>query len=129
MNEKIILKNILDLVPSSLESKLMGASLYEWDKTNKIVKLKEEFVNSNIIIDLNRVRWVEPSALLQLILIIEDILRQGVSVKIAMPLISPSYYERKIERKTSVLERYSRNRTSVLRFLEYLNFINVLTAP
>lgn len=133
MKAKRIIININSLVPTQFENKLIEASIYKWDDKEKTSVINDSFIDSIVIIDLNHLRWVDPSSLVQLILIIEDLLRQGINIYIAFPLTKMSSAEKiEIAKKWlsfNDVNEYIKQRQKVISFLQYLQFTNTLTAP
>ena len=74
-------KDLRYLVPSEVGSKLLGSHMYlkkeGWSK---------DAIESGIFFDLSKVEWVELEAIAQVILIIEEALRNGIRVEVALPL-------------------------------------------
>jgi hypothetical protein len=118
------------LVPTALESQLLGAKVY----TKLAGGWTDEAKRFGILLDLSRVEWVELGTVVQLTLLAECALRNEIQVSVALPLPQPRRSEVQWIETTSIpgaAERTLRridNRRKVLSFLNYLRFPEALQA-
>lgn len=94
----------------------------------------EVVVKQGLFVDLSMVEWVDLGALVHLMILIESALRNSIHVKVALPLTELQRSERELtehEDRPGAAEEIVKKverRSSALRFLEYMNFIQALQA-
>jgi orotate phosphoribosyltransferase len=86
-----------------------------------------------IFLDFSLVEWVDLSALVSVIVLVERALRDGLHVTVALPLCRASYSEMEHLKAKPKDENFINGnvnrRVSVLRFLKYLRFEQALHPP
>ena len=70
------------LAPSTIEAALNGTDVY----TKKDRGWSPDAKHHGLFVDLSRVEWVDSAAVVQVVVLIEDALRHGISVSVAWPL-------------------------------------------
>jgi hypothetical protein len=94
MEKIILLQGIQRLVSLRLEKKLLDDNKqYNLFKTGNFQSgeiSNDSFWNASlkdksVLIDLSQLRWVEIGAALQLVLLIESVLKHGIQIEIALP--------------------------------------------
>src|SRR5690242_7316806 len=115
-------KHLRYLVPSELESALLGAAFYTKLASGWSSRAKK----FGVLIDLSKVEWVDLGSALQLVLIVESAAREGIRVDLALPYSRARQSEKLWMEKTNVpgavdntLRRIER-RTAARNFLQYI---------
>jgi hypothetical protein len=90
---------------------------------------------SGLLIDLSRTEWVDIPALVQLVVLVEAALRDGIRVRVALPLGRRRRSEAKFATRqgfssaVDLLDHRVARRAATRRFLDYLRFEPSLRAP
>jgi len=138
VNEQIhLFKGLQRLVPSEFDSKLQDSN-----KKNSILSEKGwslEAVTRGVFFDLSQVRWVEISAVGQLVLLIESAKDFSINVTIAFPLndltkkekehletLANEKKETELQEKKYLFNNIKKLREKTLNYLKVINFDNVI---
>ncbi len=121
------------LVPAELESVLRRTQEGLFDAEG----WKQEVRERGLFVDLSRIEWIELSAALRVVLIIERALLDRVPVTIALPLERSRSTEEHYSKPSSGLPRDKRTelenrwkrRAAARRFFDRLGFLEALGAP
>lgn len=128
MNRVMVAKGMRRLVPSELESKLLGAGIY----TKRVGGWSVAARTNGLVFDLSRVEYADFGAVVQLLLLIEAALRDGLDVAVATPLPHLRNNEKVWRDANPHFEQSLTNRVErrqrCLAFLQYLRFEEALTA-
>ncbi len=121
-------KRLRFLIPTEVESKLLGNNVFTKEHGGWSPNAKTQ----GVFFDFSRVEWVDLGALVQVILLLESALREGIKVQIALPLPRLRKSEEEWIASTSipgqsenVRARMARRRR-VREYLEYLQLERVL---
>lgn len=124
-----IARGLRYLVPSRFESALLGSHIY----TRKDSGWTPAAKRRGLLFDLSRVEYVDLGAVVQLVLLIESALRDGLNVVVATPIVRFRYREQLFLAERSDLEaplaRRLARRVKCLKFLRYIRFFDALQAP
>jgi hypothetical protein len=123
-------KRLRHLVPREFESSLLGTHMFTkeaggWSQTAK---------QQGILFDLSRVEWMDVGALVQLVLLVETALRNGIRVDVALPLTRARQSEERWVKTTSIpwaaesIKQHIEKRIAAKNFLTYLRFEYALRA-
>jgi hypothetical protein len=119
-------KGFRRLVPSQLERLLLRAHLHNSLKDGWTPKARE----NSIFFDLSRVEWVDIGALVQLTLLIESAVRNGIRVATALPLPRARKSESRFITETPELSEYVTkriaNRKLAYSFLQVMQFLSAV---
>jgi hypothetical protein len=121
------------LTHPSLERAMKGAAAYIRNEG-----WSTEAKEHGFFADLSRVEWCDLSATVRLVLFVESALREGVHVKLALPLPYPRISEQRFMQECiekgrhrsleEVKQRVDR-RSRALKFLEFIEFPQALVCP
>lgn len=118
------------LVPSEFEPLFVGKSIY----SKKARGWSAPARRFGLFFDLSRVEWFELSSLVQLILLVESAIREGIEVKLALPLPHALKWERVWMLNTSVeaaaeeVQNRIKRRSAARSFLDHLQIKRALRA-
>ena len=123
-------KELRHLVPFDFEVELRRTAILN----REIGLWSDDSRSGGIFFNLSKVEWVDLGAVVQLVVLIESALRNGINVKLALPLPVPRQSEDEWMMTTSIRSAAERTRWRVERrsaahnFLDYLQFKQILGA-
>lgn len=126
-----VFRNLRALVPSQLEQRLSSSRILL--KTGK--GWSPSAKSRGLFFDLSKIEWVELGALVQVVLLVESAVREGMKVEVALPLGQPRDSERRWLESisspsvTQAVKRRIEMRLRVRGYLEHLRLLEILKAP